>query len=235
MLKKDKLLHIGTAGWYIPSNLHEHFPAGNSLLERYSKVFNAVEINTSFYRSHQKITYERWAAATPDDFLFSVKMPKEITHHQRLVEAHNLLDQFIKEVSFLKKKLGPILIQLPPSLKFESKIGDSFFKLLRNQFDGQVVLEPRNISWASPEALAVLIDNRIIPVVADPPIAPIKGHTEQSFEYYRLHGSPKIYTSSYDAAYLHQLANHANASSWVIFDNTKFGAATQNALDLKKL
>jgi uncharacterized protein YecE (DUF72 family) len=224
---------IGTAGWSIPSALRTHFPEGKSLLERYSQIFNAVEINSSFYRSHKKTTYERWANTTPLDFLFAVKMPKHITHQQRLIGTDAYLDQFINEVSGLGAKLGPLLIQLPPSLKFEPKIANNFFKLLRNSFHGKVVLEPRHISWSTPEVMATLLEHHIIRVLADPAIVSIE--TPQLFHYYRLHGTPEIYSSPYEIAFLEQLVTQINASSWVIFDNTKFGAATQNALDLKNM
>ncbi|MBA2728761.1 MAG: DUF72 domain-containing protein [Parachlamydiaceae bacterium] len=137
---KNNLLRIGTAGWSIPSNVRNHFPAGDSSLERYSQIFNAVEINTSFYKSHKKITYERWAATTPPDFQFSVKMPKQITHNNHLVDIEAHLDGFIEEVSGLQTKLGPLLIQLPPSLCFKPEIANIFFTLLRNKFNGTVVL-----------------------------------------------------------------------------------------------
>lgn len=234
-LKKDFTFHIGTAGWNIPSILREYFPPGKSLLERYSKVFNTVEINTSFYRTHQRTTYERWAATTPSDFLFAVKMPKEITHNQRLVNSERHLDQFIHEVSGLQNKLGVLLIQLPPHLKFEQKVVDEFLKILRNRFNGDVVLEPRHLSWSERDAVDLLSDHKITHVIADPQIVPIDPYYEPIFQYYRLHGTPEIYSSSYEMAFLNQLAVQLKDSSWVIFDNTKFGAATQNALDLQHL
>ncbi len=129
MIEKNSFLRIGTAGWNIPSNLRDHFPLGNSLLERYSQVFNAVEINTSFYRPHRKKTYQGWAEKTPSDFLFSVKIPKKITHEHLLIDVNECLDQFIDEVCCLQAKLGPLLVQLPPRLKFEPKIAYSFFKM----------------------------------------------------------------------------------------------------------
>jgi uncharacterized protein YecE (DUF72 family) len=228
-------LRIGTAGWNIPFNTRDEFPPGNSLLEQYSQIFNAVEINTSFYKSHKKTTYERWAAATPFDFKFAVKMPKQITHNKSLADIEVYLDEFIKEVGGLRTKLGPLLIQLPPSLSLEPKIAHNFFILLRNRFNGIVVLEPRHISWAELEAITILQEYNIERVIADPVKVPIQSNTKQPFSYYRLHGSPEIYSSSYDAKFLDQLAKELNDSSWVIFDNTRLGAGAQNALELKQL
>lgn len=232
---KNNLLRIGTASWSLPSESRDFFPPGSSILERYSQIFNAVEINSSFYKPHQKTTYERWAATTPHDFQFAVKMPKQITHSRRLIEIENYLDTFINEISGLGDKLGPLLIQLPPSLVFDSKIVDRFFTLLRNWFKGTVVLEPRHISWAHFEAVSMLQAYNVERVLADPIRVPMEQNDKSLIEYYRLHGSPDIYSSSYDDDFLNQLAKHLNDSSWVIFDNTKFGAATRNALYLKQL
>jgi uncharacterized protein YecE (DUF72 family) len=237
MLHKEMstIKRIGTAGWNIPSSTSNSFPPGDTLLERYSKVFNVTEINSSFYRSHKITTYERWAAATPANFLFSVKTPKEITHDHRLVDITYLLDQFLNEITGLADKLGPVLIQLPPSLNFETKIASQFFKLMRNKFTGRVVLEPRHISWSELTAMAILNEYNIEYVIADPVVVPIAAKESQFFKYYRLHGSPKIYSSSYDLEFLKQLDSKQTSSSWVIFDNSTLGAATKNSLDLNAL
>jgi uncharacterized protein YecE (DUF72 family) len=85
---------IGTAGWSIPA-IHAHaFPGSGTHLERYGAVLNAVEINSSFYRPHRQKTYARWAASVPEDFRFSVKLPRTITHHQRLIDFEADLARF---------------------------------------------------------------------------------------------------------------------------------------------
>src|SRR3954449_13476072 len=104
---------IGTAGWSIPKEHAAPFPPTRSHLERYGAVFNAVEINSSFYRPHRRATYERWAASVRDGFRFAVKMPKAITHERRLRDAGELLNRFLSEVAGLGPKLGPLLVQLP--------------------------------------------------------------------------------------------------------------------------
>jgi uncharacterized protein YecE (DUF72 family) len=111
-------IRIGTAAWSIPKEHAAPFPVAGSHLERYGAVFNAVEINTSFYRSHRTVTYERWAASVPDGFRFTVKVPKAITHERRLEDVSDLLDRFLSEVGGLGPKLGPLLVQMPPSLSF---------------------------------------------------------------------------------------------------------------------
>ena len=85
-------VRIGTAGWSIPKEHSAPFPVQGSHLERYGAVFNAVEINSPFYRPHRTATYERWAASVPEDFRFAVKIPKAITHECRLKDAGERLD-----------------------------------------------------------------------------------------------------------------------------------------------
>lgn len=228
-------IRIGTAGWGIPSNMREDFPLGKNHLEQYSQVFNAVEINSSFHKSHKKKTYERWAAISPSDFQFSVKMFKEITHVKGLVDVEFDLEKFFEEVMGLQTKLGPLLIQLPPKLGFETDVANNFFELVRKLFKGKIVLEPRNISWGLLEAVTMLHEYKITLVNADPVKVPRETNLKTQFSYYRLHGSPIIYSSSYSSTFLEQLAKTIKNSSWVIFDNTRLGAATQNALALKKL
>src|ERR1700760_3747408 len=97
--------HIGTAGWSIPKAQRERFGAGDSILARYAARLNAVEINSSFYRPHRPATYARWAAAVPQNFRFSVKLPKAITHERRLEDCGDLLDRFVAEVTGLGPKL----------------------------------------------------------------------------------------------------------------------------------
>src|SRR5919112_2152540 len=138
---------IGTAGWSIPKAHAAAFPAEGSHLERYASVFNAVEINSSFYRPHRTATYERWAASVPESFRFAVKVPKSITHELRLKDTDGLLDRFLSEVCGLGTKLGPLLVQLPPSLRFEDGVADTFLSGLRGRVEGHLVCEPRHTSW----------------------------------------------------------------------------------------
>lgn len=228
---------IGCAGWSISKHHAALFPPADSQLERYAQRFNAVEINSSFYRPHLPATYARWAATTPDDFSFAVKMPKAITHTRRLVGATELLERFLAEVGELGAKLGPLLVQLPPSLAFNARVAGAFFTLLRERCAGGVVCEPRHASWFSAEAEALLLAFQMARVAADPALLPVAAMPGgwRGLAYYRLHGSPTMYESAYSEAYLDTLAQHMSLSAapiWCIFDNTALGAATTDALKL---
>src|SRR3954464_15928297 len=110
---------IGTAGGSIPRQAARAFGGEGVALERYASRFRAVEINSSFHRPHRQSTWARWAASVPDDFRFTAKIPKSISHDLRLHDAAAPLDGFLDEVSGLGGKLALLLLQLPPSLAFD--------------------------------------------------------------------------------------------------------------------
>lgn len=207
-------------------------------MQRYAARLNCVEINSSFYRPHRQQTYQRWAASVPAGFRFSVKMPKLITHVQRLQGCDQALDEFVLQCSGLGDRLGCLLVQLPPSLAFVESDAEAFFISLRRRFPGHVVLEPRHESWTDAEALLVHYH------IAQAAVDPSRISTDSTprgwpgLKYWRLHGSPRIYYSPYDLFRLERLAVELQAASadglaaWCIFDNTASGAALDNALTL---
>jgi len=232
-------VYLGTAGWAIPRRLAFHFPAGGSALVRYATQFAAAEINSTFHRSHRPQTFARWATAVGVDFRFAVKLPKAISHGLRLVGAENLLETFLEEIGNLGSKTGPILLQLPPSLDYDHNVADKFFRFLRGRTSQKVVCEPRHPSWFGPDAENLLASFEIARVAADPARVPEAGRPggHRTLEYYRLHGAPRMYYSAYEASFLSKLANTISQSSaedvWCIFDNTVYGAATANALEIQ--
>jgi uncharacterized protein YecE (DUF72 family) len=232
---------LGCAGWSLPREQWPQFVERGSHLQRYSARLNAVEINSSFYRPHRPQTYERWGQSVPPGFRFSVKMPRRLTHELRLQNPGSVLDEFLSQCLQLGDRLGCLLVQLPPSLSYDALIAGAFFTALRQRFAGAVVLEPRHASWGEAEAL--LYEYRIGRVAADPPVI-AGGDTPKGWpgvQYWRLHGSPRIYHSAYGPDRLQALAQalHACAEagipSWCIFDNTASGHAVGNALSLQAL
>jgi uncharacterized protein YecE (DUF72 family) len=230
-------VRIGTAGWTIPKQHAAAFSPDGSHLARYGQRFNAVEINSSFYRPHRRTTYERWAAAVPAGFAFAVKVPRAITHERRLVQTESELDSFLAQATGLGEKLGVLLIQLPPSLAFDASAATAFFVALRARHGGDVAFEPRHASWFVSDAEALLIEHRIARVAADPAVVPAAAMPGgwSGLHYFRLHGAPRIYRSHYEpdalARYADALRN-AQGRTWCIFDNTAEAAATGNALAL---
>jgi uncharacterized protein YecE (DUF72 family) len=235
------LIHLGIAGWSIRREHADKFSQTGTHLERYASVFNAVEINSCFYRPHRFSTYERWAASVPETFRFAVKIPKVITHEARLVDAAPAVDRFLAETAGLGEKRGPVLVQLPPSLAFERAVAQRFFGELRDRFDGDVVFEPRHETWFTPDVESLLVDHRVARVAADPARVPAAGVPAgyDRIVYLRLHGSPRIYYSAYPAEELERITAlieqkaDLGISSWCIFDNTALGAATADALAVR--
>ena len=235
-------LRIGCAGWTIPRQHAELFPGSGSHLERYAWRFTAVEINSSFYRPHRRATYERWAAAVPEDFAYAVKAPQEITHRLRLGSAETAIGAFLDQVSGLGEKLGPLLFQLPPSLRFDRGRVGMFFAALRRRFAGDVVSEPRHPSWFVADVEALMAEFRISRVAADPAVVAAAAEPGgwNGLQYLRLHGSPRVYYSEYGADRIERFANLLTSASaerrpaWCIFDNTAAGAAIANALALQR-
>ena len=228
---------VGCAGWTIPRDSAAAFPADGSHLERYAAVFGAVEINSSFYRPHQRATYERWAASVPEAFRFSVKLPRSITHDGKLAGIDEPLRRFAAEAGALGGKLGCVLVQLPPKLDFSEALAADFFARLQDTFGCMIACEARHPGWFGEAATALLREGGVTRVIADPPKGQAGPHVPTTAAIYaRLHGAPRIYYSSYAPQYLAQLARdmrvHARAGRdvWTMFDNTASGAAVPNAL-----
>jgi uncharacterized protein YecE (DUF72 family) len=235
------MIYVGVAGWAVPKQYAHEFPPEGSQLQRYAARYNSVEINSSFYTPHRPATYARWRDAVPDGFRFSAKLPREITHKRMLVESIDLLDEFLRAITQLRPKLGPLLVQLPPRLEYDAGSGAGFLQSLRRRFEGSIVLEPRHPAWFAPEPERLLRDLAIARVAADPPPVPgaeLPGGSE-ALRYYRLHGSPDMYYSTYSDTYLndlsHTLRSSGAAETWCIFDNTARQYATVNSIRLLEL
>jgi len=236
----SSLFRIGTAGWSIPKTCAAAFGGEGTHLQRYARVLPAVEIDTSFYRPHKPATYARWAASVPPGFRFAVKLPREITHVRKLAGTEEPLGRFLGEVQALGSTLGPLLVQLPPSLGFDESAVGCFFDSLRARFDGPVVCEPRHATWFTDAVDWLLSRVQIARVGADParvPRAAVPGGWP-GLTYRRLHGSPQMYYSAYTADVLAAIARQmrematSGREDWCIFDNTALGEATPNALAL---
>jgi uncharacterized protein YecE (DUF72 family) len=241
---------IGIAGWALPRADADLFPPASfgSNLARYAAVFDAVEINSSFYRPHRPETYARWADSVPEGFRFAVKLPKSITHEKRLQDFRADLDRFAAEAGALGKKLGWVLVQTPPSLRFEPASVAALFDGLAMRFGSEgrdsgpalLACEARHGSWFGVEATALLREMGVIRVVADPPAGepgPFVA-TRADAAYVRLHGSPQIYRSIYESARLQQVAawlRDQRGGALVVFDNTMSGTQARQATQLRAL
>lgn len=236
-------IRVGCAGWSILSRHRALCGEDGSHLARYAARFDVVEVNSSFYRPHAATTYARWAAQVPASFRFSVKLPKAISHEARLRRCGGALDRFAAETAGLGRKLGGLLLQLPPSLAYEARMADTFFAMLRRRFAVPVACEPRHPSWFEPRVDVLWRRYAIARVAADPARVPDAGRPGGAgrWAYFRWHGAPRMYYDAYDDAHLHALAHALRAASgpgrpaWCLFDNTAAGHALADAARLQAL
>jgi uncharacterized protein YecE (DUF72 family) len=217
VMAKAADIRVGTAGWSIPGASASRFDSAGTHLERYSRRLDCAEINSSFHRPHAATTYAKWRASTPPGFRFAVKMPRAITHELKLQGAR------------------------APSLSFDNSVVTAFLDMVRREYDGPIVCEPRHATWFSPPVASLLEGYRISRVAADPP--PVPDATGPAgcarVAYFRLHGSPRTYWSRYDENAIAELAATLGRIStaeqvWCVFDNTASGAAIENAWELRE-
>jgi uncharacterized protein YecE (DUF72 family) len=227
-------VRIGISGWtykpwrgvFYPEDLKQKHE-----LEYASKTFNSIEINGTFYSLQRPTSFERWAAETPDDFVFSVKAPRFITHIKRLKDAKAPVANFLASGIFnLGAKLGPILWQLPPNFIFRPEVLEDFFLLLPHDTEkasslagkhdkwmsGRTALksdakrplrhamEIRHASFVIPDFINLLRQYDVALVCADTVEWPRLMDVTSDFMYCRLHGSEVLYASGYGEPSLDQ-------------------------------
>ncbi|SHJ13220.1 Uncharacterized conserved protein YecE, DUF72 family [Desulfatibacillum alkenivorans DSM 16219] len=233
-------LLIGTSGWTYDSWKGAFYPeklAKAKWLPYYCTLFNTVEVNATFYRTLKGSTYEKWRETTPEGFTWAVKASRYITHVKRLKTPEETVPRFLESASILGEKLGPILLQLPPTLAYEKEIARDFFQFLPKEF--RFTLETRHDSWLDDGLFALLEEHNIAWCVSDTAgkHACVEAATAD-FVYLRLHGSQEIYKSSYTDEELEhwaELVTGWSRDAYIYFDNTMTDAAARNALRLKEL
>ena len=223
-------VYVGCATWAIGAANEHLLPPAGSNLARYARALTAAEVNSSFHRPHRPDPWGRWARSVGPSVRFSAKVPKAVTHERRLVDAAGPLAAFLAEVEMLGDKLGPLLLQLPPSLAWDEQLVAAFLDLVPRQ----LVVEPRHPSWFADDVDAFLAERLIARVAADPAVVPRAADPGgwDGLRYYRLHGSPVTYRSSYASDFLERIAAELRPGDWCVFDNTASGAALGNALEL---
>jgi len=221
-------IRIGISGWRYPGWRGVFYPerlAQKNELSYASRKFTSIEINGTFYSMQRPELFGRWADETPDDFLFSLKGPRFITHMKKLKDVRTPLANFFASGPLrLGKKLGPILWQLPPNLSFDAARLAAFFKLLPRDTQAASALarrhddklkarawlkiddprplrhafEIRHESFRTPEFIALLRQHDVALACADSVAWPLLMDVTSDFVYCRLHGSEELYASGYD-------------------------------------
>ncbi|HEY3402255.1 MAG TPA: DUF72 domain-containing protein [Ohtaekwangia sp.] len=241
---KEGKIHIGTSGWsykdwkgiYYPKNLKS-----TEWLTFYSETFNITEINTSFYHLPKKQTVEGWVNKVPDDFLFCPKISRYLTHMKKLHEPEESLERFFDVFEPMQKKMGPVLIQLPPSLKFNPEVADHFFNLLKSTYHPYTfALEVRHNTWMTKESIDLMSLYHIAFVISQSGHGfPYAEHITAKDIYIRFHGPGKLYASLYSEEEMQKYANLFRSwqkeghTLWIFFNNDFYGYAIKNGLQLE--
>ncbi|WPO89055.1 DUF72 domain-containing protein [Chryseobacterium sp. HR92] len=240
MIKEN--LYIGCSGFYNndwKGSLYPENAQSKDFLSLYSKTFNAVEINSTFYRKPTSKTLLKWHDETPDSFRFFIKIPKSISHQNRLENSKEDIAAFCKHIqSNLKGKLAGFLYQLPPSFKNTAENTERIISSIDHTFLN--VIEFRHSSWWQKEIFVFLKQHNIVfsgvSFPGDLPEELIINHPE--ILYYRLHGIPLLYKSEYSEHFLNELAGkikNAQRTAFIFFNNTWGTAAIKNSLYLKSI
>lgn len=188
-------LRAGCSGWSYPSWVGPFFPKDTKprdFLKLYSAVFDAVEIDSSFYRSPSSWAVESWKRTVPQGFLFTAKMPKEITHDKKFIGCEEVSDRFLRTIKLLGRNLGPVLIQLPPSYSYEESGGklEDFLKLLPP--DLQYAIEFRHTTWFQDRVYSLLEDLGMTLVWSELPYVKVPDRVTTTTVYLRLIGDRSI-------------------------------------------
>jgi len=242
-MKKNRLVkavRIGTSGWIYPHWQGAFYPEDcpkGKWLEYYARHFDALELNASFYRLPATETFRKWSQRTPAGFFWAVKMNRYITHIRRLKNVEEAMSRFYEAVSALDDKMGPILIQFPPTLVYENSLILNFLDLLDPA--RKHAIEVRHDSWIQDEFLDQLRQRNVALCISDTAGRyPSRIAVTADFAYLRLHGSRKLYASLYTEEELRDWAEKIrgwSCETWIFFDNDYEGNAVRNALTLREI
>lgn len=233
---------IGTSGWIYKDWWGRFYPEDlpqNKTLEFYSKNFDTVELNASFYHLPKKKTFKNWDSRTPKGFIFSVKGSKFITHNLKLSRPKEPIERFFNEAKGLGNKLEVVLWQLPPNLGKDLDRLNNFLKILPKR--GKDAFEFRHESWLSEDVYEILKKFSVGWVIQSSRRWPTKEIVTANFIYLRFHGLGSLYSSNYSDEELSTWAT--KIKSWLkdgldvyaYFNNDHNAYAVYNAKKLKEL
>jgi uncharacterized protein YecE (DUF72 family) len=189
----ERRFHLGTMGWSYDFWIGNFYPADTKpqdFLVEYAKHFSTVEIDNTFYRNPSEHTVKKWKSQTPPDFLFSAKFPQRITHEKVLRASKDDLEFFIRNISFLDEKLGPLLLQFPYSFKIEEfDVLKDFISILPKEYG--YVVEVKHKSWLEERFYRMLRENNVALATTDTPWMPEFNEVTADFTYLRWEGNRK--------------------------------------------
>jgi uncharacterized protein YecE (DUF72 family) len=205
---------IGCSGWSYKQWVGAFYPPSTrpgDYLRLYSKVFDAVEIDSTFYGIPSIETVKKWYKATPEDFTFCPKFPQEITHADIGVNLETMIRKFLSVMDHLEKKLGPLLIQFPSSFKYP--FGSEKLRKILNSLPGgyRFALEFRDTSWFNNSIMSDLKSRGVVVAWSDGPFVSDQLQIESDSIYLRLVGDRSIKESDFGKVRIDQ---HEKIDAW---------------------
>ncbi len=187
-------IRIGTSGWDYSDWVGVFYPSPRRKFEYYCKVFNTVEIDSTFYSLPSPKLVRSWVRRSPKNFIFAAKIPRLITHKKELnlkLGIERDLELFLSLIQPLKKanKLGPLLFQLPPSMECNLELVEELLEILPRDF--MFAIEFRHSSWINDETFNLLRKHNVAYVIVDEPLLPPLCEVTANFAYIRWHGRGK--------------------------------------------
>lgn len=246
--KEAGRLYVGTAGWSYGGWDKVFYPEKvKSTYERlafYAHVFNAVEVNYSFYRLPKPESCAKWADTVPRHFVFAVKASRFITHVRRLEGVEEAWEKFLASVRALGDRLRPILFQFPPSFQADLDRLERFLSLVKRDRKTPLVrpvFEFRHRSWFTEASYDILRKAGATVCIAHSSRYPYVEQVTADLVYYRFHGPKELFASKYGDEHLHswaaQMRQHLGAGKTVhaYFNNDVHGYAVENARTLQEM
>ncbi|NCD70079.1 DUF72 domain-containing protein [Mucilaginibacter agri] len=234
--------YIGCSGFSYKSWAGKFYPADlpqRKWFEFYCQHFNTLELNVTFYRFPQLKTLQNWYNTSPADFRFSVKAPRTITHYKLFTDTTELITEFYDVIDKgLKEKLGPVLFQLPPRFAYSEEHLERITSNLNPSFKN--VVELRNPSWWRDDVYETFAKYNITFVGQSHPKLPDDLIQNTPMVYYRFHGVPELYKSSYSTKFLKTIVdgikqNNHTKEAWLYFNNDIDMAAIENVREVQEL
>lgn len=233
---------IGVSGWQYPDFSARFYPGDLAKPEQlafYAEHFPTVEINNTFYQLPSKKSIQGWKEKVPEDFVFSIKASRYITHMKNLLEPEETLPDFFERISLFGEKCGPVLFQLPPHWKVNADRLRDFIPELPDGY--RYAIELRNQSWLNEKIYALLRKHAVAFCIYEIDYRQSPILTTADFIYIRLHGPGRAYNDPYDLDTLGRWADRIQGwledglDVYCYFDNTHRGYAWENAQTLINL
>jgi uncharacterized protein YecE (DUF72 family) len=245
VMAKGKI-HIGTSGWsykHWKGNYYPEETKPTAYLTFYAKQFKITEINTSFYHLPKHETVKGWVEKVPAKFKFCPKISRYITHMKKLREPEEPLSRFFDVFELMKDRMGPVLVQLPPSLKFNYDVAEHFYTVLKQQYaEYEFVMEVRHDTWLENDSLNLMARFDMGFVISQSGDRfPYSEMVTAKNIYVRFHGPEQLYASSYSDEQLESFAEKfrnwmkEGHDIWAFFNNDIHGYAYQNAERLQQI